>query len=89
MRLFCHSWQDLYGRSIYAMGILILLLVIAFLVLGLERNARRARRGLPAVPARTPSYDHRDRDTERLLDDLRGAGARESSRVGAAAYGSR
>ncbi|WP_165845345.1 hypothetical protein [Streptacidiphilus pinicola] len=53
------------------MGLLILTLVIAVLVLGLERNARRARRTLPAVPLRTPAADHRDRDIERLLDELR------------------
>jgi hypothetical protein len=68
---FCHWWQDLDERRINAMGILILTLVIASLVLGLERNARRARRRLPAVPAWPQPHERRDRDAERLLDELR------------------
>jgi hypothetical protein len=67
----CHWWQDLDGRRIHAMGILILSLAIAFLVLGLERNARRTRRQLPTVWRGTQLHEGRDRDTERLLDELR------------------
>jgi hypothetical protein len=56
------------------MGILILTLVLVLLVLGLERNARRTRCGLPAAPAWTQPHERRDRDAERLLAELRSHG---------------
>jgi hypothetical protein len=68
---FCHWGQNLDERMLHAMGIPILSLAIAFLVLGLERNARRARRQLPIVLGGTAPHERRDRDTERLLDELR------------------
>ncbi|WP_160311621.1 hypothetical protein [Streptacidiphilus melanogenes] len=56
------------------MGLLTLALVIALLVLGLERNARRARRRPPVTPGGTQPHERRDRDAERLLDELRSRG---------------
>ncbi|MEY9876424.1 hypothetical protein ABH931_005934 [Streptacidiphilus sp. MAP12-33] len=59
------------------MGILILLIVVAVLVLGLERNARLTRRQPPSRSAGSAwpaSADRRDRDAERLLDELRARG---------------
>ncbi|WP_161789778.1 hypothetical protein [Streptacidiphilus neutrinimicus] len=53
------------------MGLLLLALVIALLVLGLERNARRTRRQTPTLPGTAQPHERRDRDAERLLDELR------------------
>jgi hypothetical protein len=56
------------------MSLLILAAALALLVLGLERNARRARRQLPTASAWSAPHERRDRDAERLLDELRSRG---------------
>ncbi|WP_160311121.1 hypothetical protein [Streptacidiphilus anmyonensis] len=56
------------------MGILTLALLLALVVLGLERNARRARRRPPTASGTTQPHERRDRDAERLLDELRSRG---------------
>ncbi|SEM04673.1 hypothetical protein [Streptacidiphilus jiangxiensis] len=53
------------------MGILILVVFIALLVLGLERNARLRSRQLPTGSAWSTPHEARDRDTERVRDELR------------------
>jgi hypothetical protein len=53
------------------MGILILSVFIALLVLGLERNARLHRRQLPTGSAWPTPDESRDRDAERVRDELR------------------
>ncbi|MBF9069579.1 hypothetical protein [Streptacidiphilus fuscans] len=53
------------------MEILIPLGTMALVLLGLERNARRARRGFPVATSTFTAHDHRDRDAERVRDELR------------------
>ncbi|MEY9846621.1 hypothetical protein [Streptacidiphilus sp. MAP5-3] len=53
------------------MEILILLAAMALVLLGLERNSRRARRGFPVAASTFTTDDHRDRDAERVRDELR------------------
>ncbi|WP_157597350.1 hypothetical protein [Streptacidiphilus rugosus] len=52
------------------MGIIVLAIAAVALVVGLELNQRRNRRGLPIAPQHFTVAVPQDRDLERLRDEL-------------------
>ncbi|MFC5910745.1 hypothetical protein [Streptacidiphilus monticola] len=61
------------------MGILVLAALILLVVVGLERNARRTRRQLPAAASRFGFVEVTDRDTERVLAEAAALSASQSA----------
>ena len=62
----CHCWQLWFGRKLSAMELIVIALIIAFVIFGLERNNRRTK-GQPRLHGST---DIQNRDHERISKDL-------------------